>query len=732
MKKLFTISCFIIMYCSSFAQSWYKIPGMPGTTRARSGAFAIGDTGYIIAGGHQYGPYLADSWGYDSLSQQWFQIANYPGNDDDPISFAINGNGFCVTGGGCCPSYSNSLYEYEPYPLNSWTQLTSLPGDQRTFAVGFAIDSDLYIGGGVNDSATASNANPLHDFWKYNVYTQKWTRLADCPAAGVNAFAVGFAIGGEGYVGTGGSCTYGNSNYIPQQDFWQYDPSTNTWTQVANFGGGPRIGAVAWATCDKAYVGTGYKDIAGDSLTNDIWEYDPVANTWTQVANYEGKHRRWPNVFVIGNTAFVGDGQVAVNPNVDTSDFYAYHPDYFPTFLTAGAISPDTICTEQQVKFKDTSNYSPTNWYWQFAGGTPDTSTADSVTVTYNSTGTYSVTLSAWNNCDSGNVTLTSYITVNPGGIVSVSPSYDSIACGESVTLNVTTSGTTYTWSPSTGLSTTTGSSVIASPQTNIVYTITGASSGGCSLTGYDTVIVSSALPFNILPLDTAFCSSQSAILYVSGGGSEFAWTPTSGITDSTLSGDSVTVSPTATTTYTVTGLNPGGCATSGTDMVTIIPSPGTPTFTQVGDTLSSSSANDNQWYRNDTLLKNDTSQDLVINIPGEYYVIVTNEVNGCSTSSNSADVKLAGIGQLSVISNQLSIYPNPFNNDVFIKINSSAQDVKDWNLQVTDELGRTVFSRLSLDYSNDIDLSNLPGGVYFITVINKTGRAVVPMIKGN
>jgi hypothetical protein len=321
-------------------------------------------------------------------------------------------------------------------------------------------------------------------------------------------------------------------------------------------------------------------------------------------------------------------------------------------------------------------------------------------------------------------------VTIAPSFTITQQPSLPACS-GQSVTLSISGGGSNFTWSPSTGLSAASGSSVMATPSGTTTYTVSGTNSGGCSSSGtyIDTIIPDP--PFNILPLDTSFCSSQSATLYVNGSGSDFIWTPISGITDSTLSGDSITVSPTVTTTYTVTGINTNNCASSGTDVVTVIPSPGTPTFTQEGDTLISSSVNDNQWYRNDTLLKDDTSQYLITHTPGEYYVVVTNEVNGCSTSSDSMQIR-TGIDQVSVIGNQVSIYPNPFNNNVGIKINTSAGDISDWNLQVIDMLGRTIYNKLSLNYDNEIDLSNLSNGVYFLTVINQTGQATFPVVKQN
>ena len=173
------------------------------------------------------------------------------------------------------------------------------------------------------------------------------------------------------------------------------------------------------------------------------------------------------------------------------------------------------------------------------------------------------------------------------------------------------------------------------------------------------------------------------------------------------------------------------GCTASVSDIVTVTTSPNKPTFSQHEDTLISSSSRDNQWYRNDSLLVNDTSQDLIITVLGEYLVVVSNEADGCSTSSDSMNISsLTGVNQLSAISGQLSVYPNPFNSTIYVTINPSAQYVNDWSLQITDVLGRIIYSRISLNYSNEINLSKIPSGVYFITVTNEKGRAVFPIIR--
>jgi len=57
------------------------------------------------------------------------------------------------------------------------------------------------------------------------------------------------------------------------------------------------------------------------------------------------------------------------------------------------------ICAGQSISFTDQSNTgTPTSWNWSFAGGTPNVSSVQNPTVTYNTPGTYSVQLISGNN----------------------------------------------------------------------------------------------------------------------------------------------------------------------------------------------------------------------------------------------------------------------------------------------------------------------------------------------
>jgi PKD repeat protein len=71
-----------------------------------------------------------------------------------------------------------------------------------------------------------------------------------------------------------------------------------------------------------------------------------------------------------------------------------------------------TVEEGDSVQFTDQSTNSPTTWAWTFEGGTPSTSTAQNPSVTYNSTGTYNVSLTVTNTAGSDAETKTDYITV--------------------------------------------------------------------------------------------------------------------------------------------------------------------------------------------------------------------------------------------------------------------------------------------------------------------------------
>lgn len=84
---------------------------------------------------------------------------------------------------------------------------------------------------------------------------------------------VGFSINGKGYYGTGS--IYNQNDKF--KDFWSYDPITDRWTQIADFGGTARSSCFAFALNGNGYVGGGKTD---NGCSDEMFVYYPSSNSW--------------------------------------------------------------------------------------------------------------------------------------------------------------------------------------------------------------------------------------------------------------------------------------------------------------------------------------------------------------------------------------------------------------------------------------------------------------------
>ncbi len=162
--------------------------------------------------------------------------------------------------------------------------------------------------------------------------------------------------------------------------------------------------------------------------------------------------------------------------------------------------------------------------------------------------------------------TATATVTVNLLPTITVSPIAPSICSGTSISL--TASGaTSYSWSPSTGLSSTTGATVTASPIATTTYTINGTTGGGCVNSTTVTVTVNPRPTITVSPSSVAVCFGSSTTLSASGA-SSYNWSPSTGLSSTT--GANVITNPTVATTYSVVGTDVTGCSNTATVTVSV------------------------------------------------------------------------------------------------------------------------------------------------------------------
>ena len=150
-----------------------------------------------------------------------------------------------------------------------------------------------------------------NDFWEYDPATNTWTQKASFAGAAI-AFGTCFSIGAKGYIGTGWDGS------INRQDFWEYDQATNTWIQKLSFPGTARWGDVGFSIGTKGYIGTGITGTA----TTDFWEWDQATNLWTQKSNFGGTARLEAVGFSLGTKGYISTGNDLA---VATNDFWEWN-----------------------------------------------------------------------------------------------------------------------------------------------------------------------------------------------------------------------------------------------------------------------------------------------------------------------------------------------------------------------------------------------------------------------
>lgn len=218
--------------------------------------------------------------------------------------------------------------------------------------------------------------------------------------------------------------------------------------------------------------------------------------------------------------------------------------------------APVTICQNSSTTLAANGC---TTYNWAPSTGLSAT-TGSSVTASPTVTTTYTVIGSS--TC--GSDTSTVMVTVDPLPVVNV-PTPSPYCTGGSATLNAS-GGVSYSWTPATNLSSTTGQNVTANPAVTTTYTVFVTDNNGCSNSA-GVVVTVNPLPTITVTGNVPVCSGDSLTL-VASGGTIYSWSPATGLSAST--GSTVIATPLVTTTYTVTGTNAGGCSAISVVTVTI------------------------------------------------------------------------------------------------------------------------------------------------------------------
>lgn len=204
------------------------------------------------------------------------------------------------------------LAQFWVFSQDVWTLRDSVNGSGRSIASTFVLDGQGWIVAGLDEDGFKRKMysyNPNQDDWDDEI------SLGGENGDGLErGSAVAFSLKGKGYV-----CTGQGDFAAFSKDLWEYDPIAQTWSQKADFIGEARRQAVAFTLDNYAYVGTGQ---ALSGLKKDFYRYDATLNVWAPIADFAGTPRRQAVSFVIGAQAYVATGDDGVARN----DLWQYYP----------------------------------------------------------------------------------------------------------------------------------------------------------------------------------------------------------------------------------------------------------------------------------------------------------------------------------------------------------------------------------------------------------------------
>ncbi|MDI1354571.1 MAG: GEVED domain-containing protein [bacterium] len=305
---------------------------------------------------------------------------------------------------------------------------------------------------------------------------------------------------------------------------------------------------------------------------------------------------------------------------------------------------------------------------------------------------------------------------------VTLNASTNTICANDQLNLNATGAGA-YLWSNGA-----TAANIVVSPLVNTTYTVVGTNLlTGCSQTLSQLITVNPSPTVFIVANTPAICPGE--LVHLQGYGAlSYAWS--NGSVGSLLS-----ISPSASTTYSVIGTNAFGCSATSAQLVTVKTPPSiTAISSNLSDicsgepvTLTGNGGVSYTWYSSSSSVLYSGSPAVVYPNTSTTFTVVGVGANGCT---NKATVNQGVQPCLGLVKNTsgvsgIKLYPNPAQAMFTVESASTVNSV-----EVSDVTGRVV---LVLTGSSDklaVDITSLANGIYYAKINSGNLVEIVKVVK--
>ena len=325
----------------TFAQQWDFVGNYDSDGRHHPVTFSNDNFGFVLAGQNNAGEYLSDVLRYDVQSNSWDQLANFPGGPRGYAYGVSDGTNAYVGFGSNNDLYPTDWWVYS-IPNNSWEELQSFPYLGRNHPAMVLSDGKIFVGMGSSDGFN------FDDWWAYDILNDTWSQLSNFPF-GARHHPFYFSIDKVPYVGFGHGDYTNNGTIQIYNDFYRYDVSSDNWIQLNDFPSEARVAGTQFSYNGKGYIMSGDGDDHGPLDSGELWQYDPLLDSWTQLTSHPGGARWAPGSFVIGCNVYLTSGYKLA------SDTYFNDLLKFKLSADCGCLDELALNYNQEALFNDNS-----------------------------------------------------------------------------------------------------------------------------------------------------------------------------------------------------------------------------------------------------------------------------------------------------------------------------------------------------------------------------------------
>lgn len=176
---------------------------------------------------------------------------------DGPVCIIYNGTRIC----------SGQSFDYRPGnpEAKTYMRLADCPNTPTNQVAVMVATNDAILAG-------------FNNWWKYDIDKDSWSAMV-APTDKISKAAT-FTFNGKAYVFGGVGAAFSNRLQC-------YDPATNAWSFKTPMPSTPRADAVAFVWNNKVYIAGGADTyvLGMNAVYNQLWQYDPVADSWLRKAD---------------------------------------------------------------------------------------------------------------------------------------------------------------------------------------------------------------------------------------------------------------------------------------------------------------------------------------------------------------------------------------------------------------------------------------------------------------